>query len=119
MHEIDLATDLVRLAEEAAIRAHATRVTTVHLAVGRLAGVEAGALLSSFHEATRGTLLEGARLAIREVPIVVWCAHCLGEVEIGDVRSFRCPTCGTAAGSLRRGKELELESLELESMNNV
>jgi hydrogenase nickel incorporation protein HypA/HybF len=116
MHEIDLATSLVRLAEEAANRACARRVTTVHLAVGRLAGVEAGALRSSYHEATKGTLLEGSKLAIRDVPIVVWCAHCLREVELEDVRAFRCPACGTAAGEIRRGKELEIESLEIESL---
>jgi hydrogenase nickel incorporation protein HypA/HybF len=116
MHEIDLATDLVRLAEEAALGASARRVTAVHLAVGRLAGVEAGALRSSFEEAAKGTLLEGSRLEIRDVPIVVWCAHCLREVALDDVRAFRCPVCGIAAGEIRQGKGLEIESLEIESL---
>ena len=115
MHEVDLATELARLAEESAVAAGASRVLAVHLALGRLSGVDGAALHAAFREASAGTLLDGSRLLIREVPVVVWCAHCLREVEIGDVRAFRCPTCGTAAGELRAGKELEIESLEIES----
>lgn len=115
MHEVDLATDVVHLACEAARREGEGRVVTVNLSVGRLAGVEGGALVAAFRIASKGTILEGARLAIRDVPVVMWCAHCLEEVELAGVQRFRCPTCGVAAGEIRRGKELEIESLEIES----
>lgn len=115
MHELSLAHGIVQAAAEAAQRIGAMRVNAVNLKVGRLAGVEAGALLFSYEIAAAGTPLEGSRLQIVDVPLLVWCSHCLAEVELPEVNRFRCPACGTAAGEIRRGRELEIESLEVET----
>lgn len=114
MHELSIAQEIVEMAVDAATRANAERVLTVHLKVGRMSGVEAGALLFSFDVATQGTILEGSRLAIIDVPLVVWCSHCLKEVELATVQQFRCPTCDTPCGEIRSGRELDIESLEVE-----
>jgi len=114
MHELSLAHGIVEQAAEAARAAKAERVVAVHLKVGRLAGVEAGALLFCYEIASQGTLLEGSRLEIEDVPLVVWCAHCLVAVELDGVQSFRCPTCQTPCGEIRQGRELQIESLEVE-----
>ena len=114
MHELSLAHGIVEQATEAARRANAERVVAVQLKVGRLAGVEAGALLFCYDLAAQGTFLEGSRLDIVDVQLVVWCAHCLKTVELPGVQSFRCPTCGTPCGEIRQGRELEIASLEIE-----
>jgi len=114
MHELSMAHGIVDQAVAAATEAHAERVVAVHLTIGRLAGVEPGALLFCFDIACKGTLLEGSRLEIREVPLVVWCAHCLREVELPGVQSFRCPTCQTPCGEIRQGREMQIESVEIE-----
>lgn len=114
MHEVDLAADIVGAALEHAALAGGSRVVAVRLAVGRLGGVDAEALISAYEVASRDTLLDGSRLEIRVLPVVIWCAVCLREVELDGVRSFRCPACGTAAGEIRQGKELEIESLEVD-----
>lgn len=115
MHELSLAHGIVEVAAEAAQRMDAVKVTAVNLRVGRMSGVEPGALLFSYDIAASGTLLEGSRLVIIDVPLVVWCSHCLKEVELPELNRFRCPDCGTAAGEIRRGRELEIESLEIET----
>jgi hydrogenase nickel incorporation protein HypA/HybF len=115
MHELSLAHGIVEQASEAARRANASRVVSVQLRVGRLAGVEAGALRFSYDIATAGTSLEGSRLDIVDVPLVVWCAHCLKEVELPTIQRFRCPTCNTACGEIRQGRELEIAALEIEA----
>jgi hydrogenase nickel incorporation protein HypA/HybF len=115
MHELSLAHGIVEQVTQAAQEANAVRVVSVQLKVGRLAGVEPGALLFCYDIATQGTPLEGSRLVIRDVPLVVWCAHCLKEVELDGVQSFRCPTCNTPCGEIRQGREMEIESLEVES----
>jgi hydrogenase nickel incorporation protein HypA/HybF len=114
MHELSLAHGIVEQAAEAARAAQAERVVAVHLKVGRLAGIEAGALLFCYEIASQGTLLEGSRLEIEDVPLVVWCAHCLEAVELAGIQSFRCPTCQTPCGEIRQGRELQIESLEVE-----
>ncbi len=114
MHELSLAHGIVEQAAEAAVKAKADRVVSVQLKVGRLAGVEPGALLFCYDLVAKGTPLEGSRLEILDLPLVVWCAHCLKEVELPGVQSFRCPTCGTPCGEIRQGRELEIASLEIE-----
>ncbi|MBL8958433.1 MAG: hydrogenase maturation nickel metallochaperone HypA [Gemmatimonadetes bacterium] len=114
MHELSLAHGIVEQSLATAERLRAARVVAVQLRVGRLAGVEAGALLFSYDIASQGTALEGSRLDIIEVPLVVWCAHCLKEVELPGIQRLRCPTCDTLCGEIRHGRELEIASLEIE-----
>lgn len=114
MHELSIAHSLVEQASEAAARAGAERVLEVRLRVGALAGIEPEALLFCYDLSVRGTLLEGSRLVMLSLPMVLHCPTCDTEVEQPDVRRFSCPRCGTATGDLRQGRELELESLEVE-----
>ncbi len=115
MHELSLAHGIVELASEAAERAQAARVTAVHLRVGRLSGVEAGALLFSYDIAAAGTPLEGSRLVIEELPVVVWCVPCGALRELPGVQRFRCPTCDTPSGDIRQGRECDVQSIEIEA----
>ncbi|MEP7381202.1 MAG: hydrogenase maturation nickel metallochaperone HypA [Gemmatimonadota bacterium] len=114
MHELSLAQGIVEQGVEAAREAKAERVVTVHLKVGRLAGIESDALLFCYDVVSKGTLLEGSRLAIEVLPLVVWCAHCLKEITLPGVQSFRCPACQTPCGEIRSGREMQIESLEVE-----
>ncbi len=110
-----MARGIVDLANTAASEASAPRVTAVHVKVGRLAGVEAGALLFSFDIAAEGTRVEGARLVIEDVAVAIWCVPCNAQRELAGVQRFRCPVCDTPSGDIRRGKELEVSSIEVES----
>lgn len=78
-------------------------------------GVELGALTFCYDIATHGTLLAGSKLVLRQVPVVVFCPVCDADGELADLRSFRCPSCGTLTGDLRSGRELYVESLEAET----
>ena len=113
MHELSLAVQLVETAEEAARAASATRVTAVVLRVGELAGVHEEALRFAFDVVTAGTLLAGARLDVVPVPVTVHCQRC-GVVGLARVPRFCCPRCDTPTADIRSGRELELESIEVE-----
>jgi hydrogenase nickel incorporation protein HypA/HybF len=113
VHELSIALSLVEVAQEEADRLGA-RVCTLHLRVGALAGVVAEALLASYEMASAGTPLEGSRLAIEEVPVVVFCPCCERQRQLSSVQSFCCPECGTPTPQIERGRELELVGLEIE-----
>lgn len=114
MHELSIATSIVDVALETAARLDSSRVSAVNVRIGRLAGVDADALRFSFDVVTQGTALEGARLAIEELPVIVWCDRCARDVELPAVNFLHCPVCDEITGIIRQGKELEVTSLEIE-----
>ncbi|HEY7634628.1 MAG TPA: hydrogenase maturation nickel metallochaperone HypA [Gemmatimonadales bacterium] len=113
MHELSIALSLVDAAREEADRLGA-RVFAVHLRVGALAGVVPEALLASYEMAAAGTPLEGSRLDIEEIPVVVFCPRCEVQRQLTSVQLFCCPECGTPTPQIERGRELELIALEIE-----
>jgi hydrogenase nickel incorporation protein HypA/HybF len=114
MHELSIATSLVRLAEESAREAGAARVTRVHLRLGALSGVVREALDFAYGVATEGTMLAGSELAVEEVPLVVWCEPCTAERALATVTRFRCPVCDAPTPDVRTGRELEISHLDVE-----
>jgi hydrogenase nickel incorporation protein HypA/HybF len=66
MHELSIAVNIVEIAEEQLSRHGGDRVRTVHLQIGRLAGVAKDALLFSFGLACEGTAAEGSQLVFEE-----------------------------------------------------
>ncbi len=113
MHELSIALRVVELAADRAGQYPGARVETVHLRVGALAGVARDALLFSFDAASRGTIVEGARLVIEDVPVRIFCARCRAERTMEEPFMFRCPVCGMPAPDVTQGRELELAALEV------
>jgi hydrogenase nickel incorporation protein HypA/HybF len=88
-------------------------VEVVYLKLGVFAGVVKEALLFGYDIATKGTLLEGSRLEIETVPLVVYCPACDLESELPSIQSFECPHCGRPVSEIKHGKELELTTMEI------
>jgi hydrogenase nickel incorporation protein HypA/HybF len=89
-----------------------TQVHGLRLRVGRLSGVVTDALEFAFAALRPGTPAADARLEIEIVPAAMWCATCRREFESPEFLS-ECPDCGGVSGELRRGRELELVSVEI------
>jgi len=113
MHELSIAVGIVDAAADEAQR-RGVRVSAVHLRLGALSGVVKDALLFAWEVACRDTLLEGAQLAVEDVPIVVFCPRCNQPRELTSLQSFACPQCHTPTMDIRQGKELEVFALEVE-----
>lgn len=114
MHELSIASSIVETVTEAAAAHPGARVKSVRLRIGALAGVVEDALEFCWQIATEGTPLAGAALEVRKLPLVVHCNHCNADKELNGVQSFRCPLCGEPSADLRQGRELEIESFEID-----
>ena len=112
VHELSIMQDALALALNQAQQAGAGQVHALHLRVGALSGVVPDALQFAFETLARGTLAEGAELAIESVPARFWCSRCLREFEVEDLFA-QCPDCSHTSTELRAGRELELTSLEI------
>jgi hydrogenase nickel incorporation protein HypA/HybF len=113
MHELSIALSLVEAACEKAAELGDVRVEALHLRLGPLSGVVRDALLFSFDLATAGTAIEGARLDIEDVPVIVCCPACGEERQLPSIQHFRCPVCGTLTPDVVQGRDLELAALEV------
>jgi hydrogenase nickel incorporation protein HypA/HybF len=113
MHELSIAVSMVEMAAEEAARRGGAQVHAIHLRLGQLSGVVKDALLFSYELACAGTTLEGSRLVIEEIPVVVFCPACETERTLDSLQRFCCPVCGTPTDEVLRGRELEVFALEI------
>jgi len=113
MHELSIAMSIVELAEEEAERRGA-QIEAVHLKLGALSGVVREALLSCYEMACEGTVLQGSRLVVEDVPVVIFCSKCRAERSLSSMQLFCCPDCGTPSSEIVHGKELEVVALEIQ-----
>ena len=114
MHELSIAQSLVETATEAAREAGASKVTVVHLRLGQMSGVVKSSLDFCYELITQDTLLEGSCLVVHELPVMIYCPVCAREVELPSYQRFCCPHCDTPSADIRQGREIEVESLEVE-----
>ena len=113
MHEMSLAEGVLQLIEDAAREQGFARVTTVFLEIGRLSSVEPEALAFCFDAVTRGSIAEGARLEMHELPGSGWCLTCATSVAMAQ-RYDPCPHCGGYQVRVTGGTEMRVKELEVE-----
>jgi len=116
MHELSIAMKVIDEVAKHVAAAGGGRVLAITLRIGRFSCVQEGALRSSFALASAGTEMSGARLEIIDVPVRIWCPACEAERELPGAQSLACPECGRVSGDIRAGRELDLESIELEPL---
>ena len=113
MHELSIALSIIEGVEEELVRQEHAAVAVVHLRLGPLSGVVKEALLFSYELACEDTPLEGSRLEIEEIPIILYCPACEAEQRAVSMRDLSCAVCGTPSIDIRKGSELEVFALEL------
>ncbi len=114
MHELSLIASVFDILEEKAREHGAARVTKVVLKVGVMSGVVPDLLESAFESYGKGTLAEEARLEIVRVPVKLRCPDCGGETAREDT-DFSCAACGSRRVEIVAGRELVVETIELET----
>ena len=114
MHELSIAEALIEQVEREVERAgQPGRVLKVELSIGRLTGVHADSLLFAFGLLAPGTRLEKAEVRIREPQAVCVCHGCRQQTEIHEL-VIVCPACGSGEVVIDGGRDLLLESIEVE-----
>jgi|SRR5580704_7974098 hydrogenase nickel incorporation protein HypA/HybF len=114
MHELSIVSSVVDQVIETLNAYPGARVKEVRLRLGALSAVIEDSLQFCYGIAAEGTPLEGSVLIVKVLPIIMHCDSCNADVELPGVQSFRCPQCDTPVSDLRQGRELEIESIEIE-----
>lgn len=114
MHELAVTENILQIALREAAQHGAQRITAINLVVGELTGYVPDSIQFYFDLLSCDTASAGATLHVRRVPTRVRCRSCRGEYvpELGSL--WRCPACGAPGGDVVSGRELLVESIEVE-----
>lgn len=113
MHEMSIIAGVMDSVVPSAVQAGATRVLSISLRIGDMTEVVDEALDFAFEVLTEGTLCEGAQLKVEKVHPESVCFQC-GHQFSHDRFHRSCPQCGSFETQLSKGRELEIESIEVD-----
>lgn len=113
MHEMSLCEGVLQVLEEQARVQQFARVKTVWLEIGALSSVEPEAMRFGFDVVMKGSLADGAKLEIIEVPGQAWCMQCMKPVTIQQ-RFDACSDCGSHQLQITGGEEMLIKELEVD-----
>ncbi len=114
MHELSIVQTLIEQVDQEVHRAGARgRVTRLELIVGRLSGVNPDAVRFAFEMLAPGTIVQDAQLHIAEPRATCSCRTCAARTEIDEL-TLRCSTCGSDDVSIEGGRDLVLQSIDVE-----
>jgi len=89
------------------------RLVGVNVAAGIASGVDPESLEFAVHLLVEESSWPDAMVRIRTEPLGLECRSCGHEYERGEL-DLACPACGSLDVEVARGRDLRLESLEIE-----
>ena len=113
MHELAITQSMLDLVLEQAGKAGAKEVGKINLVIGEMTGVVEQCVQFYFSFLSRGTLAEGAALSFTMVPTTARCQGCARHFELREF-DWTCPYCQSDNMEIVAGKELFVESIEVE-----
>ena len=117
MHEMAIAEGILDIALTYARENDAARITKIGLIVGEMAGVEVSSLAFCWESLAKGSVAEGAELAVERRPITARCLECGREGAV-ERYNFICPDCGGVL-TLLSGRELRVAYLEMDERGST
>ena len=113
MHELAITQSMFDLILEQAKKAKAKKVGKINLVIGEMTGVVGDCVQFYFDFISQGSLAEGAVLSFVMVPPKARCRGCDKLFELKEF-DWTCPHCGGSSLQIVAGKELFVESIEVE-----
>jgi hydrogenase nickel incorporation protein HypA/HybF len=111
MHELGITQNIIAIVTE---HAKGQKVQRVLLEIGKLSAIMPDAVQFCFDICAKDTLLEDAKLEIREIPGLAKCRQCGAKVSLEH--PFGICTCGSRELDLISGEELKIKEIEIEEI---
>lgn len=113
MHEMGIIAGVIDTVRASAEEAGATKVLGVTLSIGQMTEAVEDILQFAWEALSEGTICEGAQLNVNMVAPRSRCPECGAEFE-HDRFHRTCPACGNALTELIAGREMQLDSIEVD-----
>ncbi|MEW5806408.1 MAG: hydrogenase maturation nickel metallochaperone HypA, partial [Acidobacteriota bacterium] len=89
-----------------------TKVNTITLKLGEMAGIDREALSFCFEVASKNTCAEGAALNFEMIPLMGKCRACESFFKVKDF-VFRCPFCQGIEIEVVSGREIRISHINV------
>lgn len=113
MHEMAIVQSMIEIVEQEMAQHHANKLKAIHLAVGRMTCVVPEQMRLCFEILTDNKPLAGTELVINTIPLTYQCWECNRNFTSEGITS-KCLYCKGENLELTAGRELQIESLEVE-----
>jgi len=113
MHELGVSENIVNIALAKASEARASKITQINLVVGELSGFVPDCIQFYFDVLSKDTIAQGAVLHFESVPAQLRCRICSTIFQPQDTL-WSCPECRDQSVEISQGRELYIESVEVE-----
>jgi len=113
MHELAITQSMLDIVLEQAEKVRAKKVSRINLTVGEMSGFVEECVQFYFNFLVKGTLAEGATLSFTTIPAKARCRGCGKDFALKEF-DWTCPHCGDNSIEIIAGKELLVESIEVE-----
>lgn len=113
MHELSITQSMFDLVLKHAEQAEAKKVKKINLVIGEMTGVARECVQFYLGFLSKGTVVEGAALSVEMVPPKARCRQCGETFQLGEF-DWTCPGCAGSSLQVIAGRELFVESIEVE-----
>ena len=113
MHELAITQSMFDIVLKQAEQAKAKKVTKINLVIGELTGVVSDCIQFYMDIISKGTVAEGVIVLVKSVPVTAKCLSCGKTITVKEME-WKCPYCGEISLEVTGGKELFVESIEVD-----
>jgi hydrogenase nickel incorporation protein HypA/HybF len=113
MHELGVTENIVNIALAKAGEAQASKVIQINLVIGEMSGFVPDCIQFYFDSLSKDTIAQEAVLNFESVPTQLRCRNCSTIFHPQDTL-WCCPKCGEQSIEIFKGRELYIESVEVE-----
>lgn len=114
MHELGIAQGILSSAIKGTEDAGGTKINIVTVSVGELTEIMEDALQFAWEAIREGTIAEDATLEVTMLTAESRCAVCGHTWEHGRYDGAQCPNCSGYIVSLLRGRELKIDTIDID-----
>lgn len=113
MHELTVTESIMDIVRRHAEKAGASRVLRINLVIGELSSIVDDSVQFYFDYLSRDTIVAGAELTFRRLPVGLICDACGHRWHPQDA-DWTCPACGVASARVDTGREFYVDNIEVE-----
>ena len=113
MHELGITENIVNIALTKAGEAQASKIKQINIIIGEMSGFVADCIQFYFDSLSKDTIAQGAVLHFELVLAQLRCRNCSTTFTPQDTL-WSCPKCRDRSVEISRGRELFIESIEVE-----